>query len=243
MSRCEGLSFVSRIILRVIGALHGEYVLIDLAVHLLVATALVLAAGKLHAHQSAWRSTGLWALILLELVLLAPVWLVLHARHPEWFFLYLAEIESLGWLHARGQLVVAGVTIGAYLGGRALMLRGNASTGLILVAVTPLISGLLILAGWSRSGWIGSTEALIAGETMRPLFETSEGYLLLGAVTASALGTFFVCWRVFIYARALPLQGRMGAAVPVRDGQTQALLEGENASPASKQVRPVHTSR
>lgn len=203
--------------------------LIDVAVHAVIAVSFALAGAKLHAQENSVTSTGLWALLMFEAVLVAPLMVCLCARNPEWFFLYLVELDGFHWVQGLSQAVVAGLSVAAYLGARKLLLRGGWFTGPVLWLGAVLLAGLLVLIGWSRASMVGRTSELVADTPMRPLFETSEGYLLLGSLVALGFGTAITSWRLFLYARAMPVRTRFTGAVPVRDGNTKALPRGDDA--------------
>ncbi|MEO0813519.1 MAG: hypothetical protein AAFY60_11705, partial [Myxococcota bacterium] len=95
------------------------------------------------------------------------------------------------------------------------------------------IAGLLVLLGWWRIAVVGSTAQVIAEAGTRPLDETTEGYVLAGAMAVIGLGWLATLWRLFLFARAIPIATRFVGSVPVRDGRTQA-LPGRESQPEKK---------
>ncbi len=200
--------------------------LFNLAIHLVAGVTFALAAVKLHETESAARSTGLWTLIPFLVFFIAPMMILLLHRNPEWFLHYLVEIERFTPTLAAVQVPAIGVGVGAYLLARKLLLeRRKPLTRVVLLIAVFAAAALLVLIGWGRTAVVGRTAEVVAESGTRPLQDTTEGYLLAGAAVILCLGWLVTTWRLFLYARAVPLASRYVGEVPVRDGHTQALPE------------------
>lgn len=209
--------------------------LINLALNLVIAVTFALAATKLHEIERPGTATGLWTLVAFQLCLVAPVMSYLMVRHPEWFFLYFVELERFRWPLVLWQILPVGFSVLAYLGIRRLqMSRPGLLNGVMLLLIAPPVAALLLLLGWSRVGIVGSTRAVVGEGPVRPLLETTEGYLTLGALATIGLAWLVTVWRLFLYARAVPrAEKRYVGSVPVRDGNTKALPRAEAPKKAS----------
>lgn len=204
--------------------------LFDLAIHLVAGVTFALAAVKLHESETAARSTGLWTLVPFLSFFVAPVMILLFYRNPEWFLLYFVEVDTFRPALAAVQLPVLGVGVGAYLLARKFLLaRKHPLNRFVLLVVTSALAAALVLIGWGRMAVVGRTAEVVAETGTRPLHDTTEGYLLAGAGLVIGLGWLLTTWRLFLYARAVPLTQRYVGQVPVRDGHTQALPHREPA--------------
>lgn len=228
MVRCGGVRFVS------VERKRETAVLIYLALNLVIAVTFALAATKLHVIERPATATGLWTLIGFQLLVAAPVMSYLMARHPEWYFLYFVEIERFDWPLLAWQLVPAAWAVAVYLGIRRLQLaRPGLLNGVMLLLIAPPVAALLLLLGWPRIGIVGSTADLLDEGKLRPLVESTQGFLAAGALGALALAWLVTVWRLFLYARAVPqADKRYVGSVPVRDGNTKALPRPESAKKA-----------
>lgn len=154
------------------------------------------------------RSSGLWAIVLLEVFVFVPFGAFIGNRYPDWTVMYLLdarELSTASWAIGLGLYPVLAII--AFFVARHFLRRAKVRVvwGTLAGAIVVLLGTVYLTRDALLS--VGPYSAFLSkGPTLRPLVETQLAYLLaLGSLALIASwGTSL--WRVSLVSAATSRQ-------------------------------------
>jgi len=170
------------------------------------------------------RSSALWSLVALYLLVSYPVGFFLLTQYPDWSVMYLVEGSALP-MHP-GLLAALGPTlgVGSFVLVRGFIRKEKAKIALgIVVGLAALVVALVVF-GYDQITHVGTTAAFRSGLKSKGLVALSESplsFLAGGGLLALLSAWGYTSWRIILLGKATALRLEQMEALEAR-GDTQA---------------------
>ncbi|MBI5509563.1 MAG: hypothetical protein HY903_12495 [Deltaproteobacteria bacterium] len=190
-----------------------------MALNIAVGASIALAARLSLRDQPLWRASALWALVIVEGLVMLPTAVYLLWRFPAWSLMYVLEPGAAGLPTTLWAAMVPFAAFAAFLGVRRLLLTARLIAGAAVGVVGLVLVGLVVYHGRAQLLVVGTTEAFRTDPAqMRSIFDTPLLYLLPPMAVAGLLAWGMTLWRLVLLGFT-----RRAATIEVSPSQIQPL--------------------
>lgn len=152
-----------------------------------------------------WSHPSLWALVFFLVFVALPIEGYLLYFFPDWVLGYWFSVETLPFSSLFLLWPLGGMAIGGYFLVLWLLRKRHAfySWTVVFLGVCALVAlGMLLGERFNNVG----TYAAFSKGALKPIGQSSLGYFLFPSIGAVLLMWGFSLWRLYLLARAFPLE-------------------------------------
>lgn len=183
---------------------HTEAVIpLELAMNIALGASVAFAGRGALGQQSLWRTPALWALVMLEIMVVLPLTIYLGQRYPDWMVMYLVDANDLS-VAARSVLLalLPIIAVTSFSWTRRFLIAGRLMPSIGILAGGVMVTGLIGYLGRTALSTVGTTAAYdVEAPSLKRLVDSGLLYLLIGALLGIAVAWAGTLWRVNLVSR------------------------------------------